>query len=146
MKVTMTRTLRGLEPMDRADLRHVKVGDIVTCDVVKPRSGPRHRWFWACITTVHDNLSDALATKYPTTESLVAAMKVLTGWCDTFWLPDGREVIRPRSIAFAAMTEPDFAAFTERCMELVSKYLLPGVNPDDLRREIDTQATDRRAA
>ena len=164
MKLAMTRTLAGLAPLEPGALRHIKLGETVTCEVVKPRNEKRHRWFWACISLVHANLpgppdaslfDDAdpedepeervksLAEKYPTPESLVAAMKVLTGWCDTFWLPDGREVIRPRSIAFHKMDELQFAAFTDRCMELVSKYLLPGVNPNDLRREIDEQT--RRA-
>jgi hypothetical protein len=160
----MRRTLSGLEPVEPGALRHVRLGDVVTCDVRRPRNQARHRWFWACISLVHANLpgppvADAfddadpehepedrgksLAEKYPRPENLVDALKVLTGWCDTFWLPDGREVIRPRSIAFHAMSEPDFAAFCERCMDLVSKYLLPGVNPNDLRREIDEQT--RRA-
>ena len=142
----MRRTFSGLEPVEPGSLRHIKRGDVVTCDVRRPRNPKRHRWYWALISIVHSNLPEPLAAKYPRPENLVDALKVLTGWCDTFWLPDGREVIRPRSIAFHAMSEPDFAAFCERCMDLVSKYLLPGVNPDDLRREIDTQATDRRAA
>ncbi|MFA6134688.1 MAG: hypothetical protein WC869_11800 [Phycisphaerae bacterium] len=167
MKVTMRRTLKGFEPLEPGALRHVKIGDIVTVDVAKVRSQKRNAWFWALISLVHANLpgppvADAfddddpehapeergksLAEKYPTPESLVAAMKVLTGWCDTFWLPDGREVVRPRSIAFHAMDELQFAAFCDRCMDLVSKYLLPGVNPDDLRREIDGATKERNAA
>lgn len=143
MKVTMRRTWKGFEPLDPGALRHVKQGDIVTVDVAKVRSQKRNAWFWACITIVHANLPEALAQKYPTTESLVAAMKVLTGWCDTFWLPDGREVVRPRSIAFHNMDDLQFAAFSDRCMDLVSKYLIPGIDPDDLRREIDGATRER---
>jgi hypothetical protein len=146
VEIQMRRTLSGLEPVEGGALRHVKLGEEVTCDVRRVRNPKRNAWFWACMGLVHSNLTEALAAKYPTRAKLVDAMKVLTGWCDTFWLPDGREVIRPRSIAFHAMSEPDFAAFCERCMELVSKYLLPGVNPDDLRREIDNSARERNVA
>lgn len=136
MKLTMRRTLRGLEPLDPAGLRHVKAGEVVECEVVKPRSNKRNAWFWAYIATVHENLSDALAAKYPRPENLVQAMKVLTGWADTFWLPDGREVIQPRSIAFHNMDETEFAGFCERCVELANLYLIPGIDRDALRREI----------
>lgn len=143
MKLMMRRTLEGFRPMEPGALRHVKQGDIVECEVTKPRSGPRHRWFWAYISTVHANLSEALAAKYPSAESLVAAMKVLTGHAEFFWLPDGRQVVMPKSIGFAAMDETAFAAFCERCVDLANRHLLPGVNPNDLRREIDEQT--RRA-
>lgn len=146
MKLTMTRTLNGLAAMNPAELRHIKQGDVVECEVVKPRSGKRHRWFWAYVTTVHANLSETLAAKYPRPENLVSALKVLTGWADTFWLPDGREVIQPRSIAFHNMDETEFAAFCESCVDLANKYLIPGVDKEALRQEIEAEAKERRAA
>lgn len=146
MKLAMTRTLAGLVPLDPRALRHVKLGETVTCEVIRPRSPARNAWFWAYIATVHANLSDELAAKYPTPESLVAAMKVLTGHAEWFWLPDGRQVVMPKSIAFHNMDETAFAAFCERCVELANKHLLPGVDTTELRRAVNTQAKERKAA
>lgn len=146
MKIPMRRTFRGFEPLEDGVLRHVKVGDVVECEISRPRSQQRHKWFWACMSVVHENLSERLALKYPTTESLVSAMKVLTGWADTYWLPDGREVVQPRSISFSSMDEDQFAAFCDRCMDLISRFLLPGINTNDLRREIGERTQERKAA
>lgn len=148
MKIPMRRTLRGLEPLEPGALRHVKIGDIVTAEVVRPRSAPRHRWFWAYITTVHENLSEALSEKYPSPESLVAALKVLTGHAEWFWLPGDppKQVVRPKSISFSAMDEDQFAAFCEQCVRLAERYLLPGIDTNDLRREIGERTQERKAA
>lgn len=147
-RFTCRRTLRGFEPLEPGALRHVKLGDVVECEVTRPRRNERNRWFWAYITTVHENLSEALAGKYPSPESLVAALKVLTGHAEWFWLPGDppKQVVRPRSIAFHAMDETAFAEFCERCVQLANRYLLPGVNPTDLRREVDDRANKRIAA
>lgn len=146
MKLAMTRTLRGLEPLDPASLRHVRVGDIVTCDVVKPRNGARHRWFWAYITTVHQNLSDAFVARWPRPENLVRALKLATGWYDEQWKLNGDVIQTPKSIAFHNMDETEFAAFCESCVDLANKYLIPGVDKEALRQEIEAEAKERRAA
>lgn len=146
MKLTMTRTFRGLEALDPAELRHIKPGDVVECEVVKPRSQARHRWFWAYITTVHANLSEDLTARWPRPENLVRALKLATGWYDEQWKLNGDVIQTPKSIAFHSMDETEFAAFCESCVDLANKYLIPGVDKEALRQEIEAEAKERRAA
>lgn len=146
MKIAMRRTFRGLEPVDPNALRHVKQDEIVTCEVKRPRSIRRHNWFWALVTTAHHNLPEHLAERYPSADMLMDELKVRTGHAELRYTVSGERMVIPKSIAFHALDEDGFKAFCDRALALIAKDYIPGINPDDLRHEIDAQASERRAA
>ena len=138
MELLMRRTLRGLEPLDDTALKGVPLGDVVRVKFARVRSGPRHRLFFAFVGMIHANLPTELAAKYPTRELLLEAFKVLTGHAEMFWLPDGRQVVRGKSIAFSAMDETAFGQFMDRCFAIAAEHLIPGIRRDDVRAELES--------
>lgn len=67
-----------------------------------------------------------------------AAIKVALGYGETVKLPDGRAILIPGSISFAAMDQGEFEQFYERAVELILTRILPGVD----RPELDAQVMD----
>jgi hypothetical protein len=42
-----------------------------------------------------------------------------------------------RSIAFHKMNQSEFEAFYEKCLDVIAKHFLPGVETDALRAEVE---------
>lgn len=92
-----------------------------------------HRKFWALANLVADNQDH-----YDGPEQVVAALKAATGHCD--WLPmrDKKHMVAiPKSIAFHKMDQTEFAAFYDKCIDVVASHFLPGVDSAALRQEVE---------
>jgi hypothetical protein len=126
-------SLHAVDQNGESVLDKIGRGDIVMVEVKKPRNVQHHRLYWALVGLVHDNLDHEL---YKTPEALSEAIKVAAGICTRFELPSGEVGFIAGSIAFHNMDQTTFAAFYERVCDLVAKHFLPGVNTDDLRREV----------
>lgn len=129
------RTLSGLVPADEtvmATLKKIPVGEIVTCEVKRPRNGREHRRYWVLCTLVainHDQLQDA--------ESVHQTLKMLTGLTDKIALKSTGEIVEiPRSISFGKMSPDEWDAYYERAKRAVCEHLLPGVDLPELQDEI----------
>lgn len=106
------------------------------------RSGKRNRWFHACLSVVAEALSDPAWTA----EGLKMVLKLKTGLVDRYRI-NGEIVEVPRSTAFQSMTEDEFAGFCDRAVRVIVTEILPGVEREDLLREIESfLSNDRRAA
>lgn len=132
--VLMRRTLAGhLAPID--DLGREALSRIgqepVLVTVKKSRNLGHHRKFFALLTLIYANQS-----RYHSVDELLDAMKVYLGHSQLIVLSDGREVHIPKSIAFHRMDQLEFNAFWDRAVTLVCEKILPGVNRNDLEREI----------
>jgi len=114
-------------------------GEVVDVEVKRPRRIKFHRLFWGLMQLVWQNLTDH--DTYPTVESLVTEMKILTGHYDRQDIAfDGKRypVLTPKSIRFAAMDDTEFSAFFARCADLIAERWLPGITNDELRAEVET--------
>lgn len=136
----------GLVPASEAAeelLAKLKPGQVVRADVAKPtaRSLRQHRLYWALCQRVAEN-SEALASA----EQVSDLLKLSVGHCQLFEDAKGQVWKTPRSIAFASMPHDEFCTFMDQVIRVVVERILPGVDEDDLRREIEEMIADRRHA
>lgn len=123
-----------LEPVDDAGkdvLAKVKLGSVVMVEYKRPRNVAHHRKFWALISLIYQN-----QTRYKSPEDLCDAIKVYVGHSKVLRMTDGREVHTPLSIAFHAMDQASFDGFYDKVVDVVCAEIIPGLDREDLRREL----------
>lgn len=140
MEIWLHRTIHGLAAQDdaaRAYLRKLKLGDVVRCDVIRPRSVKYHRRFFGMLNTVWQACGD-----WQTVDELLVELKFRAGLVDRQRVVDKAtgevlaEIIKPRSISFAAMSDDEFRAFVERCIRIICEEMVPGLDDAVLREEV----------
>ena len=128
------RTLTGLVPDNgpaREAMEAVRPGSVVRVRMVKPRSGPHHRKFWALMSAVADALGESV-----TAEKVAKVVKLRTGHVEVVKTAEG--ILEwPASIAFDRMDQGEFSRFYERALVVICNDFLPGVAPGDLRSQIE---------
>lgn len=135
-KFLAIKKLGALRPIDDTGqevLGHLGDGEIIEVEFRKKRNVQHHRKFWALMTIVWNNIDHG---RYPTVESLVAAIKISTGHREMITLPNGTEVYIPRSISFAKMDQTEFERFYDRMCDVIAEYWLPGVTSQELNTEV----------
>ena len=128
--IHLVRTPGGLKAADDAAieaLRRVAQGEVVRVELRKVRNPQFHRKFFALLQLVRDS-TDA----WPTTESLLAALKLEMGHADQYQARDGQVLMVPRSISFGSMDEIEFAEFYERALVTLAE-MAGGIESDALR-------------
>lgn len=131
----MKRVMGSLRPIDaqgEAALEGVRTDEIVSVEIKRPRNVRFHRKWFAIVSAVFPHQS-----LYPTVRVLNNAIKAATGLAKTYALPDGRIIIDTESISFAKMDEAEFEQWAERAIDFVLAHILPRVNKDDLRDEVE---------
>ena len=128
--IHLVRTPGGLKAADDAAieaLRRVAQGEVVRVELRKVRNPQFHRKFFALLQLVRDS-TDA----WPTTESLLAGLKLEMGHADQYQARDGQTIMVPRSISFGSMDEIEFAEFYERALVKLAE-MAGGIESDALR-------------
>ena len=131
----MRRTLTGLRPTDAIGgeaLERVPLNEDVKVEITRPRRLGHHRKFFALLAAVYPHQST-----YGSQNLFRAAIEVALGFGESVKLPDGRMIIVPKSISFANMDQAEFDALFDRAVELIVSRIIPGIDSDDLRREVD---------
>lgn len=140
MEIWLHRTIHGLAAQDdaaRAYLRKLKLGDVVRCDVIRPRSVKYHRRFFGMLNTVWQACGD-----WQTVDELLVELKFRAGLVDRQRVVDKAtgevlaEIIKPRSISFAAMSDDEFREFVDRCIAIICTEMIPGLDDSVLREEV----------
>ena len=135
------RKLKALYPADEAGeaiLRTLAQGELVEITLRRPRNIKHHRLFWALASLCWEQIDNR--DDYPDVEDLVTELKIVTGhYTKRFINLDGKRytVLTPKSISFAAMEQPAFEEFFERCADWIVANVLPGVTKEELRSEIE---------
>lgn len=133
--ILMRKGLAGrLEPVDDAGrdfLAKIAAGSVVSAEVKRPRNIGHHRKFFALVNMIWQN-----QTRYKSPDELLDAIKVHIGHATAMTLRDGTEVRVPKSISFASMDQAAFDAFWDRVVQVVCAEIIPGLNRDDLEREL----------
>ena len=124
------------------NLRHAgkaltKLG--VKVEVVKPRSIQHHRWFFALVRMVWENIDHE---RYPSEDDLRAALTISAGHRIRIELPGGEVAYMARSIAWDKMDQLEFREFTERCLDAIYKHFIPGLHNEAVRRQIESLGTN----
>jgi LPS O-antigen subunit length determinant protein (WzzB/FepE family) len=126
-----------LVPQDQAGaelLGKIPLGEDVAVKIIRSRSLPQHRKFWAALRYV------AEATKWETAERLLAELKLNLGYYDSMKMPSGEVVRVLDSISFPAKTQDEFQDFMQKSLTFICQEILPGYDPDDLLREAEMRA------
>lgn len=130
----MVRGLGGLRPANKASQEAfdgLPMAETVKVEITRPRNIRHHRKWFALLQVIYPH-----QTTYPTMESLLAAIKCALGYGETVKLPDGRTVLVPGSISFAKLDQAGFDQFYARALELIHTRILPGIDRDDVEREV----------
>lgn len=135
------KTLKGLGPYDQRTADYVaKIGlnDVVSAEMRKPRNPAFHRKFFALLDIVYSNLPEDLAEKFKSEEDLLLELKLQTGHREKYRTLGGREIWIPKSIAFSEMDNDEFADFYEKCLDVIYKHIIPGVDLDELENAVSS--------
>ncbi len=140
----LMRAERGkLAPVDMIGVEALDgVPDGATLRVkwTRPRNVGHHRLFFALIDVVFQ-AQDRFATK----DDLLDALKIALGHYSV-WRIGEREVLRPKSISFAAMDQAAFEKFYSAAVALILEKVLPGVDRADLDARVHEILDGRQAA
>lgn len=138
-KIFLRRTEAGFVPAfdrDREMLSHIPLGAVISTIPKNPRNPRRLRWWWALVGKIAENHPTLLNGRAVTRE-----LKHRLGYVDPYAIvrADGTVEVHyePQSIAYDAMSEKDFAEFCDRALDVVAAEMLPGIEREDLRREIE---------
>lgn len=104
--------------------------ELVAIRLMRGRSIPQHRLFWAILSHV------AEASSFEHAERLLVALKLRLGRYDLMAMPNGKVVPVPDSISFAEMPQDAFQRFFDDSLRVICAEVLPGVNAADLVSEV----------
>jgi len=126
--------LKAADPISAETLSAMKHGEVVTATLKRTRNIQHHRKAFALLSLVQENQD-----QYPDVESLLTAVKVGIGHCT--WINATIRGIHiqipiPKSISFASMSQDKFEKFYEKMVVYILSDILPGVNKDDLERQV----------
>ena len=142
--VFLTRTLGGLRPSNSLAaeaLDRIPVGQEIKAEITRPRHLVHHRKFFALLQAIYPHQDT-----YSTMRAFRAALTCAAGHCEATTLPDGRTILIPESISFGKLDQAGFEQFYDRALDVVLTRILPGINRDDVTREVDEILAGRQAA
>lgn len=137
------RVVNGsLTPADaesREKIGRLKEGRLIMIRAMAPRNPLQHRLLWHLARLVFENSED-----FTSSEHVVEQMKIGTGLTDRVQLvvPGIGTVVqeRGRSIAFESMPQAEFEEWFERVLDYAVIHLLPGVDKEEVRQQIESTA------
>ena len=141
MELYCQATHQGLVPLYDSDLeaKHkIQEGKVYKVTITVPRNYQWHKKFFALLRLTYFNLPETLERKLGihNEEDLLTALKIDLGMVD-FLTIDGRTIVKPHSISFAAMDNAEFEVFYNRCIDLILNRYLIGTNRQELIEEIE---------
>ena len=132
----------ALVPADadsREKIGRLKNGRLIMIRALAPRNPLQHRLLWHLARLVHEN-----SENFTSSEHVVEQMKIGTGLTDRVQLivPGIGTVIQERgkSISFESMPQAEFEEWFERVLDYTVIHLLPGIDKDEVRRNIEATA------
>ncbi len=134
MKIYLKKNLSKLEPADSEAsevLKKWKQGEVLSCDVKKPRNYEFHKKAFALFNLVYENQD-----RYNTLEDILTEIKLRTGHYQEHITVKGVVVYVPKSISFASMDETEFNVFYNKAVNIVLKYFIPDTTREELENEV----------
>lgn len=130
----------GLTPLTDEDYeakKRLKMGDIVRCQIKRPRNLRFHKKFFALLSLTYDNIPHDVAELLgiSSKEGMLDTIKLALDHYDTYEI-GGKTLLRLRSIAFDKMDDTEFETFYVRTVDFILHHLLPGLDQKTLEEEI----------
>jgi uncharacterized protein DUF1367 len=130
----LQRTVGGLRPCDDAGvdaLRKIKVGEVVQCEITRPRNLAHHRKFWALLNVFWQATGD-----WSSPYAVLIELKVRLGHVQDVLIRETGELVKvPKSISFASIDQNEFDVFYDRAISELCK-MGGGIEEDALRQEV----------
>lgn len=135
----------SLIPIDDDGIKYLykkAVGDVLDCDVVKPRNYKFHKKAFALVKVVHDALPEPepimlkgeLVQPIRTMENTREFLTILAGHYDVVGLPNGKVRAEARSWSFAKMDNDEFEEFFSTLIDASLKALPKTWTAEELER------------
>lgn len=127
--------LIGSDSHSEEFLATISNGEVVRCEIVRPRNERHHRLAFALMREVFKNQS-----MYATFQCFYDAIKMATGCFDTYYVQDFdgvyRETRRMRSLAWHMMDQTEFEEWWNKLLDVILKYILPATARADLEKRV----------
>ena len=123
--------LFATDPVGIDTLREIGMGEMVRCQITRPRNVKHHRMFFALMQVVFQ-----AQTHFATLEGMLDAIKIATGHFEEIKGLDGCLYIKPKSIAFANMGQDSFKEFYNKALDLILTKILPMTDREDLEQAV----------
>ena len=136
----MRRKFGSLIPLDaesEAALSRIGSNARLKCVVTQPRNTKRLAYYWVIVNEIFNNQEF-----YKTPEQLHEAIKYHLGYVKTFFLKNGTEITKTKSIAIDKMDEIEFARFLDRFIEMVCQEIIPALSEGALRNRLSELTTE----
>lgn len=133
--IYLKRTLSGLAPSnEQAEeaMQSIPVGKVVKAKISQPRNVQHHQKYWAMVGLIFKNQS-----YFTTAEHLHQAIKARCGYSTKYQFKNGDTLTCSDSIAFGKMDQADFEIFYEKAVGFIAAEVIPGIDKEDLRRELE---------
>ena len=134
--IFLTKGMHALVPYDEKAmdaLGALKMGDVVrVTGITKPRNPRHHRLYWKLASVVCENTD-----KFEDPEQLHFMLKVAIGHVRQYIDRRGKVYYEPKPTNFASMDQVAFSDYYDRCLKVICTKILPGVDSDQLRSEVE---------
>lgn len=102
---------------DYETLKKFKVGDLLECEIRKPRNYKFHKKFFALLNLVYQNQEI-----YNNIDDLREDLTVASGFYESRNNLQNEPVKKAKSISFAKMSEDDFGKFYNSILDVIVNY------------------------
>lgn len=126
MKILLKYSLGKLVPHDAISekgLENLSQGDVVICEIKKPRNVRFHRKFFSMLSCAHVHMKEGL--EYPTFDDFRTDVTVAAGFYSLKTGISGQQIKVAKSISFARMDEIEFEQLYNRCLDVILLHVLP---------------------
>lgn len=134
MKIYLRKHINSLLPADQKAeeyIKKLKSGDVVSCEIKKPRNYQNLKRYFALMNIVVENQE-----VFKSAEQLKEAIKFELGYTELIRKMDGTFIEKPKSINFASMDEDLFQSYFSKSIDVILKHVLPGTDREDLLAEV----------
>ena len=121
MKLTIVKQLNNTFKVaydsDYEKMRKMKVGDLLECEIRKPRNYKFHKKFFALLNLVYQNQE-----RYDNIDDLRHDLTIVSGYYKERTNLKGEPIKIAKSISFAKMEETEFGNLYDNFLNSIEKY------------------------
>jgi hypothetical protein len=125
--------LRPADGMAEEQLSRIRQDEEVRVEIKRVRSPQQLRYWWALCGVLAEYADWCEGDRERASDWL----KLSIGHAETFTSPDGKQWIRPKSIAFGNCPQDRFQAVMDAAIKVICEKIMPGTSNADLRNELE---------
>jgi hypothetical protein len=137
MKLFVQNTARGLVPLYDSDFeekKKLRIGEVYSCEIRRPRNYELHKKYFALIRMAYSNLPEVYA--YSSEEVFRKAVQVMAGYFEESYTMDGEKLISATSISFSSMDNDEFQLLYRSVLDVLLKHVFKGCTGEDIEENI----------